>query len=135
MRNPRRHPQRGDGKDTLRGDNGDDHLDGGSGIDLVIVFGEQAVSVNLSAGTAVGEGSDTFTNIENATGSFRDDTITGNTGPNVLIGGSGNDTLDGRDGDDTLQGNAGDDHLDGGNGADALGGGDGTDACLTNCEG
>jgi len=91
----------GDGNDTLQGDNGDDHLDGGSGIDVLTVFGEKAVSVDLSAGTATGEGSDTLINIENVTTSYRDDTITGGSGPNVLIGEGGNDTLDGMDGDDT----------------------------------
>jgi len=96
--------------------------------------------VNLSTGTAMGEGSDTLTDIENATGSYQEYTIAGDAGRNLLIWGGCNDTLDGADGDDTLQGNKGDDHLDGGDGGDVLDGGDGTDECLngetvTNCEG
>jgi Ca2+-binding RTX toxin-like protein len=136
--------------DTLTGDSGEnffypgqgnDAIDGGDGLtDRVIYFSAPGpVNVDLSAGTATGEGTDTLANIEEAEGSNHDDTITGNTGPNVLIGNGGNDTINGGDGDDTLKGGDGDDHLDGGVGTDALDGGNGTDTCVngennTNCE-
>jgi Ca2+-binding RTX toxin-like protein len=136
--------------DTLTGDSGEnffypgqgnDAIDGGDGLtDRVIYFSAPGpVSVDLSVGSATGEGTDTLTNIEQAEGSNLDDTITGNTGANVLIGAGGNDTINGSDGDDTLQGGDGDDHLDGGVGTDVLDGGNGTDTCVngennTNCE-
>jgi len=72
-----------------------------------VPFGEEAISVDLSIGMAMGEGSDTLTDIENATGSYHEYTIAGDAGPNLLIGGGCNDTLDGTDGHDTLQGQKG----------------------------
>ena len=62
-----------------------------------------AVTVNLSDGTATGgdaEG-DTFTSIENLSGSAFDDTLIGDSSDNVLEGGDGADTLDGGAGLDT----------------------------------
>ena len=44
---------------------------------------------------------DTFTSIENLSGSAFDDTLTGDTADNVLEGGDGADTLDGGAGADT----------------------------------
>ena len=61
------------------------------------------MTVNLGTNTATGgdaEG-DTFTSIENLTGSAFDDTLTGDAGNNVLEGAAGADVLDGGDGLDT----------------------------------
>ena len=118
--------------DTLTGDeggnffhpgNGDDTVDGGGGLtDMVsYVFSANAVTVDLSAGTATGQGTDSLTGIEWVDGSSFHDTITGDAGAN------------------NLWGEAGDDSLDGGLGTDSIDGGDGTDTCLngednTSCE-
>lgn len=120
---------------------GNDTIDGGDGTtDRVYFFGSSsAVTVDLVAGTATGQGSDSLTGIEEVYGSPLDDMITGDAGPNSLFGGPGNDTISGAAGDDKLYGGAGDDSLDGGDGTDALDGGAGTDTCLngesnTSCE-
>jgi Ca2+-binding RTX toxin-like protein len=136
--------------DTLTGDEGenwiypeggDDVVEGGGSLNDVVAFdfSPSAVTVDLSAGTATGEGTDTLTGFEAVAGSQHDDIITGDAGPNFFIGWDGDDTIQGGDGDDSLWGDAGDDHLDGGLGTDAIDGGDGTDTCLngednTNCE-
>jgi Ca2+-binding RTX toxin-like protein len=89
------------------------------------------VTVDLAAGTATGEGTDTLTGIENVFGSGNfGDTLTGDTQDNALFGSGGDDSVSGGDGNDDL---------DGGNGTDALDGGIGTDTCLNgetivNCE-
>ena len=83
-----------------------------------------AVTVNLTAGTATGEGSDTLLLLENVNGSGAADTITGNGGPN---------TLNGNNGPDTLSGLAGNDSINGGNGNDTCQGGLGNDT-RTSCE-
>ena len=94
----------GPGNDTLIGGPGADALGGDAGLDTASYAGSStAVTVNLSDGTASGgdaEG-DTFTSIENLTGSAHDDTLIGDTADNVLEGGDGADTLDGGAGADT----------------------------------
>ncbi len=103
----------GSGDDTLTGND----TTGGVGLNL---------TAGSSWGAAVG---DSFTSIENVTGSDFSDTIIGSAGDNVLKGGAGNDTLDGRQGADELFGGAGNDTLRGGwgTGNDVLHGGDGDD--------
>ena len=107
----------GDGNDTLNGDagndslsggNGDDGLNGGDGSDRANYAGATAaVTVNLGAGTATGEGADTLTGIEDATGSSFDDSLTGGTTANGLKGGAGSDALSGAEGNDSLSGGDG----------------------------
>ena len=136
--------------DTLTGDGdantfypggGDDVLDGGDGLDSVrYVFAPGPVIVDLTGGTATGDGSDVLTAIESIDGSDFADVIAGDANPNIIGGGQGNDVITGADGDDYLFGEDGDDDLDGGVGNDTLDGGDGTDACangenVSNCEG
>ena len=75
-----------------------------------------AVTVNLTAGTATGEGSDTLVLLENVNGSGPADTITGNGGPNTLNGGNGNDSLSGLAGNDAINGGTGNDTCNGGAG-------------------
>jgi Ca2+-binding RTX toxin-like protein len=110
---------------------GDDTILGGDGIDTIrYIFAAGGVTVDLAAGTAIGDGSDTLSGVESVDGSDFGDTITGDAGPNVLTGGSGDDVIDGADGDDSL---------DGGDGNDTLDGGVGTDVCVDgetvgNCE-
>ena len=94
----------GEGNDTLIGGPGADNIGGDAGLDTASYAGsDAAVTVNLSDGTATGgdaEG-DTFTSIENLSGSAFDDTLIGDTADNVLEGGDGADTLDGGAGADT----------------------------------
>ncbi len=107
------------GDDVLVGGGGDDAFDGGAGYDTVDYSGvTAALAVNLTAGTAVGDGNDTTIRVENVIGGSGNDTIIGNTAVNTLFGGDGNDTLQGADGNDFLIGGRGDDVLDGGAGVD-----------------
>ena len=112
------------------GGSGADSLIGGTGTDTADYSGSAApVDVNLATGTGTGgaaEG-DSYTEIENVTGSAFNDTITGDGTDNSLSGGDGDDSLDGGAGNDTLSGGAGNDTLIGGSGADSLVGGTGTD--------
>src|SRR5262249_57966137 len=68
-----------------------------------------------SRGDAAG---DTFSGIENLTGSRFDDGLGGDDNFNVLDGGDGKDGLYGAGGDDALMGGAGGDFLAGGDGID-----------------
>lgn len=127
-----------DGNDILTGAAGGDTLDGGagndsflfntntalgsdsvtdsSGIDRISFSGSASdVSVDLSLTTAQTVNAnatltlDSATSVENATGGFGNDILTGNTLPNNLVGGDGNDTLTGAGGDDLLDSGAGND--------------------------
>ena len=127
----------GAGNDRLNGGAGNDGIDGGSGRDQAVFYAApNGANVNLIAGIASGQGSDTLTRIEDVMGSPHSDTIVGDNHRNVLSGLPGDDTLNGRGGldtligsqdDDTLNGGVGDDHLYGKTGNDTLDGGDGTD--------
>jgi Ca2+-binding RTX toxin-like protein len=109
----------GGGNDKLYGGAGDDLLNGGSGTDSAYYSNAtQGVTVDLAAGTATGEGSDTLVSIENVYGSGLADVLTGTSGANRLDGGAGNDILDAGGGNDNLVGGAGDDTLIGGAGTD-----------------
>ncbi|SCM79020.1 putative Hemolysin-type calcium-binding region [uncultured Pleomorphomonas sp.] len=116
----------GDGNDTLISGLGDDLLFGGKDEDRVdFSAASQRVEVNLTAGTAVGFGSDKLFGIEDVTGTAYDDQITGNASSNRLVGGGGGDTVSGEDGDDYMDGGDGFDILYGGSGSDEIhGGGD-----------
>ena len=109
------------GNDTLEGGAGGDDLHGGSGTDTVTFAGASAgvvASLHNGTGTSGDANGDTYTAIENLTGSGFTDTLTGNSGANLLIGGAGNDFLRGSAGNDTLDGGIGDDELNGGSGSD-----------------
>jgi Ca2+-binding RTX toxin-like protein len=109
----------------------DDIMEGGSGVDLVF-FGnaDGGVTIDLASGTAVGDGNDTLTGIENVWGSGFGDSIVGNGSPNNIVGGKGGDQVAGGDGDDDLFGNLGNDELDGGSGSNSNDGGLGEDYCV-----
>jgi Ca2+-binding RTX toxin-like protein len=78
-------------------------IDGGSGTDTVSYSAAaHGVTINLAAGTATGDGSDTLTSIENVIGSTHNDTITGSSAANVIDGGGGTDTIYGGSGADTF---------------------------------
>jgi len=120
----------GAGDDILIGGDGADALDGGTGNDTADYTGSgNRVIINMAAGSATsGQASgDTFTDIENVTGSGFADIITGDGGANVLIGGAGKDVLSGFNGNDTILGGSGNDFITGGAGADIIDGGAGED--------
>jgi len=88
--------------DFLSGDSGDDDLRGGQGEDLALFASiPTAVDVDLGAGTATGQGSDTLTGIEGVQGSLLADTLTGGPADDLLVGSAGDDVLDGGGGSDT----------------------------------
>jgi hypothetical protein len=114
------------GRDWLIPNEGNDILDGGPDADLAdYKEAPAAVQIDLAAGTATGEGSDTLSDIEQARGSANGD---------VLLGGPGDDELDGYRGNDRIDGRGGDDFIDGGPNTDTCdqGAGSGT---VVNCEG
>jgi Ca2+-binding RTX toxin-like protein len=109
--------------DLLRPDFGRDRVEGGAGVhDTVsfavsgesnIVFGEGGVEVDLAAGTATGDGEDTFSGVEDVIGTAFGDVIRGDAGPNVLFGGGGIDDLVGAGPGDVAYGGAGKDRCRG----------------------
>ena len=90
--------------DFYRGGAGNDTFTGSSaGVDeIVYTDAQQAVNVDLQAGTATGEGTDVLNEIDSVTGSTFGDTLNGSSGDNGFAGGPGNDVIDGRAGDDTV---------------------------------
>jgi Ca2+-binding RTX toxin-like protein len=115
--------------DTITGDAAANHIEGGAGADTINGLGgldtvsyetsAKGVLVDLAVTTAQAAtfgseangdaAGDILTNIENLTGSTKNDALYGTTGNNVILGGAGDDLLVGRGGTDTL---------DGGNGVD-----------------
>lgn len=97
-----------DGTDIFRGGAGNDVFSGGNGIDTADYTNAAAgVTASLVGGSATNDGdggTDTYTSIENITGSGFDDTLTGNSSNNVLNGGLGNDRIIGTAGADTVNG-------------------------------
>jgi len=121
----------GDGDDVLSGGAGNDALSGGNGTDTVDESGAGGagvgVVINLSTGQLSGDGNDTLSGLENASGTSFHDSIRGDAGNNVLNGRGGNDAIQGLGGDDTINGGDGADELGGGAGNDAVAGGRGND--------
>ena len=101
----------GAGADVLAGAGGVDQLIGGGGLDTAsYAAAAAAVDARLNVGRALNDGdgaTDTFSGIENLTGSAFDDLLIGDGGANVLSGGLGRDTLLGLGGDDRLIGGSG----------------------------
>ncbi|MBC7908353.1 MAG: M10 family metallopeptidase C-terminal domain-containing protein [Rhodospirillaceae bacterium] len=113
----------GSGLDLLGGGLGDDILDGGKDGAYATWAGEDgAVSVDLAAGSAVewDGGQDILITVVGAIGTDFNDTMRGDAGANRLEGGKGDDTLSGRGGGDILVGGAGADVLQGGGGRDTV---------------
>ena len=120
----------GAGNDTLFSNGGDDVFDGGSGIDTATyVMSEKAVAARLwwAGPQDTGDGTDSFENVENLTGSSFNDWLSGDSASNTIRGGKGADRIDGGPGNDALFGEDGADTLTGGTGNDTLNGGDGND--------
>jgi Ca2+-binding RTX toxin-like protein len=117
----------GEGNDMLAGGDdsafvpgpGDDTMvAGSSGASLQLASAPGPVTVDLVAGTATGEGSDSFSGVAGVWGSQFADQLTGDGGDNVLNGNGGNDLIRGAAGDDSIIGSFGDDDLDGETGSD-----------------
>lgn len=126
----------GGGGDYIHPGDGDDRVDGGGGDDLVAFTASEPLIVDLPAGTATGEGSDTLESIEDidAGCSAHGDVLIGDAADNFFLGRAGPDTITGGDGADRLYGeevsyndvppcdsyDQGADSLDGGPGDDVL---------------
>ncbi len=81
------------------------------------------VTVDLSAGTATGEGTDTIAvpaYSGGIVGSAFDDVLTGSDGPDRIAGGTGDDRIRGLSGDDEIEPGKGDDVVRGGDGSDFI---------------
>ena len=111
----------GSGNDRLEGGVGADTINGGSGVDTAsFLTAGSGVTANLTTGrgTAGNANGDTYTSIENLTGSNFADTLIGSSLNNTLQGGRGNDVLRGAAGHDRIEGGIGSDTIDGGSGVD-----------------
>jgi len=130
----------GEGADRLYGGDGNDILDGGQDADVLsgslgadsvtYATASAAVTADLanSSANAGGAAGDSFSSIENLTGSAFNDELRGGQTANVLDGGAGNDRFFGGMGADILRGGSGTDWLDGGAQKDVLSGGTGADS-------
>lgn len=126
------------GNDKISGGTGDDSAYPGPGKDLVkgnagtnwigYIFSKVGVTVDLGAQTATGEGTDTFTNIRNVSGSDFNDNIIGTAETNLVLAGAGDDNIvagpTSANGDaddmDIVDPGAGNDEADGGDGFDMI---------------
>ena len=135
----------GDGADVLQGGDGTEVLIGGAGADQMVggagtdtasyaYLNENqttntAVTADLlsSASNTGAAAGDTYSGIENLTGTGGHDQLRGDNAANVLDGLGGSDAIQGRDGDDTIRGGIGSDTLFGDGGNDVMEGGDGGD--------
>jgi Ca2+-binding RTX toxin-like protein len=90
------------GDDVLLGGSDNDQLTGGPGADTASYeLAYAAITANLGAGTATGEGTDTLSAVEGLIGGPGNDVLTGGPANDTIEGGPGNDTLDGAGGSDT----------------------------------
>ncbi len=105
----------GSGDDTLQGAGGIDALDGGDegAVGDTASFAERNTGVTAFSATGM-VGEDTFTEIENLTGSGGGDFLFGDGQANRLRGGDGADYLDGDPGTDLVEGGNGPDTVQGG---------------------
>jgi Ca2+-binding RTX toxin-like protein len=120
------------GRDTLIGGPGDDTLDGGGGRNDWVNYldSPSGVWVDLIAGTAIGDGTDTITGVEHIAGSTFDDLLIGDPKDNKILGYQGEDAIDGRAGDDLIDGGPANDILQGHKGNDTIIGSYGRDLAL-----
>lgn len=120
----------GGGNDWYRYSSGNDHADGGAGIDCFSAeFARAAMTIDLSLGYGEANDGDLLEIIgfEHVTGSGFADTITGSNTANIIKGGFDNDTLNGLGGNDRIFGESENDTINGGAGIDVMWGGAGRD--------
>jgi Ca2+-binding RTX toxin-like protein len=123
---------------TLDGWTGQAILDGGAGVDRVVVISDTDMTLTNTTLTRTGFGTVTLVGIDAATlrggvsnnkldarTTTRPVILEGGDGNDELLGGVSNDVLRGGNGDDVLRGFAGNDVLDGGAGVNVLDGGTG----------
>jgi Ca2+-binding RTX toxin-like protein/subtilisin family serine protease len=124
----------GDGDDLmiLAEGEGPDSIDGGAGIDTLILSTNSVVAIDLAAGHySMGGGAlADMLGIEVVMAGAGADVIAGSAADESLQGGQGDDALDGRGGNDTLEGDDGADTLRGGAGDDLVAGGAGDDLVI-----
>ncbi len=104
----------GSGDDVLEGNEQNNVLIGGPGVDTVTYANaDQRVVVSLIVVgmQATGFGNDTISSVENLIGSIFNDELVGSAGSNSLSGGIGRDELTGGLGADTLRGDSGNDYF------------------------
>ena len=100
----------GEGNDTVIAGLGDDHYDGGKGFDtLDFTFAASNLTIDMSKGTAIGQGNDTFSDFETLIASRYSDNIKGSNGAETILAGAGDDVVRSLGGADTLWGGAGHD--------------------------
>ena len=142
-----------DGNDTITDGAGDTVIDGGSGLDRIIVTSsvdndhdsyaggggdiidwsgirEAGLVFDLLSGSVTNSrsgNSEVMTGFTTLFGSQKGDTIFGTTVSDTIHGGGGNDEIDTLGAGDTIYGDAGDDTVHGGAGNDTMDGGEGTD--------
>jgi len=115
------------GDDFFSGEQGDDTYEGGPGFDTAEYYDQNfadgltwgPMNVNLRTGIATGDGTDTLSSIEAATGSNGADTMIGNkkanafyylfAGDDIVHAGGGNDSVNPGSGANVLYGGAGQD--------------------------
>jgi Ca2+-binding RTX toxin-like protein len=84
-----------------RGRDGNDVMTGGTGVNVLSFAGARSnVTVSLEAGTALGEGEDSFSDMDVVIGSYFADTLIGNTGDNAFQPLDGDDNVEGAGGRD-----------------------------------
>ena len=113
----------GPGNDRFNGGGGDDDIDCGAVFDDDIVdyqYALAAIDVDLAAGTATGDGTDTLTSCDSVIGTPFDDVVVGTDGANTVYGGEGDDTISLGDGFDTAYPWTGQDTVALGAGQDTL---------------
>lgn len=102
----------GPGDDSIQSGGVGDSLDAGPGDDtLTFNMSGAAVTVDLAAGTATGQGSDTLQGFEHVIGTFENDVLRGDAGANQINAREGDDFVAGRGGDDVLTGHDDTDRL------------------------
>jgi Ca2+-binding RTX toxin-like protein len=124
-----------EGDDTLNGGLADDsfldgagnnQIEGGPGVDDLLVFGtdgdDTLTALDGAWQVSTLRGTDTYSSIEvfSLHGFAGNDTITSGSGTDTLRGGEGNDVLNGGAGDDDLHDGAGKNQIEGGPGIDRL---------------
>ena len=114
------------GDDLIIGLAGDDEIDGRGGNDIIFgCDGDDEIDGGKGDDFIIGDSADFFGNPTSTSGG--DDEIDGGRGNDEIRGGPGDDEIDGGPGDDGLFGNQGNDEMDGERGDDFVVGGYGDD--------
>jgi Ca2+-binding RTX toxin-like protein len=94
-----------DGDDLIQGFLGNDTMNGGNGTDTLSYDLDRGVTISLAVTgpqNTGGSGTDTVSNFENLTGSYFNDTLSGDDNANTINGTGGSDTINGLGGNDTI---------------------------------